>query len=109
MPAVGLTEAAAAKVQQLAEREGRPGAGLRVKVVGGGCSGLQYQLSFEVDTDEWDQVSEQFGVRVMIDAKSAVYLAGAVVDFVDDLNGAGFKIRNPNATSTCGCGESFGV
>lgn len=106
---ITLTESAASKVAQLADREQQPGAGLRVKVVGGGCSGLQYQLSFDSNAGDWDQVSEQHGVRLMIDSKSAVYLAGSTVDYVDDLNGAGFKIQNPNASTTCGCGESFGV
>jgi iron-sulfur cluster assembly accessory protein len=109
MPVVTLTEAAAEKIKQLMERNDRQGYGLRVKVVGGGCSGLQYQLMFDKDVQEWDQDSEQNGVRVLVDAKSAVYVAGATVDFVDDLNGSGFKIENPNATSTCGCGQSFGA
>ncbi len=109
MPVVNLTEMAAEKVQQLMERDGREGYGLRIKVVGGGCSGLQYQLMFDNQGADLDQESHQFGVRVSIDSKSAVYLAGAQVDYVDDLNGSGFRIENPNATSTCGCGESFGV
>ena len=109
MAVLTMTEAAARKVEELASRDSREGCGLRVKVIGGGCSGLQYQLSFSADPDEWDQVSDQHGVKLMVDAKSAVYLAGSTVDFIDDLNGAGFKIQNPNATSTCGCGESFGV
>ena len=109
MAVLTLTKPAALKVEELAARDSRDGCGLRVKVVGGGCSGLQYQLSFSNQADEWDQVSDQHGVRLMVDAKSAVYLAGSTVDYVDDLNGAGFKIQNPNASSTCGCGESFGV
>ena len=79
------------------------------KVIGGGCSGLQYQLMFEPEADQWDQELVQNGVRLLIDSKSAVYLAGATIDFVDDLTGSGFKIDNPNATSTCGCGQSFGA
>ena len=109
MNVVNLTEVAAEKVRQLLERDGREGYGLRIKVVGGGCSGLQYQLMFDNAAGEMDQASEQFGVPVFVDSKSAVYLAGSSVDFVDDLNGSGFKVENPNATSTCGCGESFGA
>jgi iron-sulfur cluster assembly protein len=109
MSVVTLTESASSKVAQLMERDGREGFGLRLKVVGGGCSGLQYQLMFDNQVGEWDQDDEQGGVRVLVDSKSAVYLAGATVDYVDDLNGAGFKINNPNATETCGCGESFGA
>ena len=109
MPVVTITEAAAEKIKQLQARDQREGSGLRVKVVGGGCSGLQYQLMFDSEAGEWDQTSDQNGVQVRVDAKSAVYLAGAVVDYIDDLNGSGFKIDNPNATSTCGCGQSFGA
>jgi iron-sulfur cluster assembly accessory protein len=109
MSLVTLTKAAAEKIQQLQTRDNREDFGLRVKVIGGGCSGLQYQLMFEPETGEWDQESVQNGVRVLIDSKSAVYLAGATIDFVDDLTGSGFKIENPNATSTCGCGQSFGA
>lgn len=109
MSVIQLTEAAAAKVKQLMDRDGREGYGLRVKVVGGGCAGLQYQLMFDNTATDWDQASEHHGVPVFVDSKSAVYLAGASVDYVDDLNGSGFKIENPNASSTCGCGESFGA
>ena len=109
MPVISLTEAAATKVKQLIDRDSHEGYGLRVKVVGGGCAGLQYQLMFDNVSVDWDQESEQFGVPVFVDPKSAVYLAGASVDYVDDLNGSGFKIENPNASSTCGCGESFGA
>ncbi len=110
MAVLTITEAAAGKVKQLMERDGRDeGFGLRVKVVGGGCSGLQYQLMFDDQLSEWDQESEQNGVKVRVDTKSAVYLVGSTVDYVDDLNGSGFKIENPNATSTCGCGQSFGA
>lgn len=109
MPVVTLTETAAEKVRQLMERQERAGYGLRLKVVGGGCSGLQYQLMFDSEVRDWDQDFVQEGVRLLVDAKSAVYLAGATIDFVDDLNGSGFKIENPNATSTCGCGQSFGA
>ncbi len=110
MAVLEITEMAAGKVKQLMDRDGRgEGFGLRVKVVGGGCSGLQYQLMFDDQRTEWDQESEQNGVKVVVDTKSAVYLVGSTVDYVDDLNGSGFKIENPNASSTCGCGQSFGA
>jgi iron-sulfur cluster assembly protein len=109
MPVLTLTEAAATKVKELMARDQREGYGLRLKVVGGGCSGLQYQLMFDNQVDEWDEDEDQKGVRVLVDSKSAVYLVGTTVDFVDDLSGAGFKIDNPNASNTCGCGQSFGA
>ncbi|MCP4004447.1 MAG: iron-sulfur cluster insertion protein ErpA [bacterium] len=106
---ITVTETAAAKAKALMERDGREGFGLRLKVVGGGCSGLQYQLMFDDQVGEWDQEIEQHGLRIFVDSKSAVYLVGTSVDYVDDLNGSGFKIENPNTTSTCGCGQSFGA
>ncbi len=110
MALITLTETASDKVRQLMDRDGRDASfGLRLKVVGGGCSGLQYQLMFDNQCGEWDQEADQGGVRVLVDSKSAVYVAGTTIDFVDDLNGSGFKIANPNATNTCGCGESFGA
>ncbi len=110
MAVLTLTETAAEKVQQLMARDGRgEDFGLRIKVVGGGCSGLQYQLMFDNQQSEWDQESEQNGVKVREDSTSADYLLGSTVDYVDDLNGSGFKIENPNASSTCGCGQSFGA
>src|SRR5262245_16604013 len=109
MSVITVTESAATKIRDLMSRDGREGFGLRLKVVGGGCSGLQYQLMFDNKLGEWDDEDEQSGVRVLIDPKSAVYLVGATVDYIDDLNGAGFKITNPNATQTCGCGNSFGA
>ena len=109
MSVITLTESAAVKVKQLTERDGREGYSLRLKVVGGGCSGLQYQLMFDDKVGDWDQKVESNGVSVVVDSKSAVYLLGTKVDYVDDLNGSGFKIENPNASSTCGCGQSFGA
>ena len=109
MSVINLTETAADKVRQLVERDGRDGYALRLKVVGGGCSGLQYQLMFDDQVGEWDQEFEEHGVRVVVDSKSAVYLVGTTVDYVDDLNASGFKIENPNASETCGCGQSFGA
>ncbi len=107
MPVVNLTDTAATKVRELITRDGRDGFGLRLKVVGGGCSGLQYQLMFDNKAGDLDSDEEVQGVRVIVDPKSAVYLVGTTVDYVDQLNQSGFKIENPNASNTCGCGESF--
>jgi len=109
MSIITLTETASQKFQQLMERDGRPGFALRLKVVGGGCSGLQYQLMFDDQVGELDQEDEEKGVRVVVDPKSSVYVLGTTIDYVDDLSGSGFKIENPNASNTCGCGDSFGV
>ena len=106
---VTVTESAAVKIRDLLEREGVPDAGLRMKVVGGGCSGLQYQLGFESGPGEDDDTIECNGVRVFVDLKSALYLAGSELDYDDGLMGTGFRVLNPNATNQCGCGESFGV
>lgn len=83
--------------------------GLRVGVKGGGCSGLTYSLGFDELPKEGDMVIEQDGIKLFIDGKSLFYLSGTVLDFTDGLNGKGFVFNNPNATKTCGCGESFGV
>ncbi len=106
---VTVTEAAAGKIKDLLEREGHLDYGLRMKVVGGGCSGLQYQMGFEETPGEDDDTIESFGVKVFIDMKSALYLAGSELDYDDGLMGTGFQVKNPNATNQCGCGESFGV
>jgi len=82
---------------------------LRIGVRGGGCSGLQYDLSFEAEMREGDTVIEKDGVRILIDMKSQLYLAGTILDYTTGLNGKGFVFKNPNATGTCGCGESFTV
>ena len=100
------TPAATAKIRELRDRENLVDKGLRVRVVGGGCHGFSYAMGFD-DQKESDTVLEYDGVRFLVDRFSAPYLQGANVDFVDGLNGAGFKIGNPNAKSTCGCGESF--
>ena len=81
--------------------------GLRLKVVGGGCSGLQYQLSFDDERKDIDSEFEVHGVKIVIDEKSALYLVGSRLDFVDTLQESGFKIENPNASNSCGCGQSF--
>ena len=103
-----VTKSAADRIQELLERDDKLGShGLRMKVVGGGCSGLQYQLSFDDRRAETDHVVEAGDVKVFVDEKSALYLVGVTLDFVDTLQETGFKIGNPNATTTCGCGESF--
>jgi iron-sulfur cluster assembly accessory protein len=109
MNIVTLTESAAAKVRELLARDGHEGYALRLLVAGGGCSGLRYQLKFDEHAGELDHESHQFGVRVLIDPGSAKRVAGACIDFTDELNRAGFQIQNPSAATTCGCGESFSV
>ena len=103
---VTVTAAAAAKLKDLMAKEGSADQGLRVRVRGGGCSGYEYQLGFDTPR-EGDQVIEQDGVKVVIDAKSLLFLAGSEIDFQDGLTGAGFAIKNPNAKGSCGCGQSF--
>lgn len=83
--------------------------GLRVGVKGGGCSGLKYSMGFDGEEKEGDTVIEQEGIKLLVDGKSLFYLSGTELDFTDGLNGRGFVFNNPNATKTCGCGESFGV
>jgi iron-sulfur cluster assembly protein len=104
---VTVTETAAEKIKGLLHEQGHPEYGLRMQVVGGGCSGLSYRLAFEKDTTDQDTVVEDNGVRMIIDMKSALYLTGSQLDYVDGLMGSGFKVNNPNAKNTCGCGESF--
>jgi iron-sulfur cluster assembly accessory protein len=104
-----LTEQAAAKVRALLEREGRPQAALRLRVAAGGCSGLRYELTFDDFARESDREFERHGVRLLVDAASAVHLVDCTLDHADGLKDSGFTIANPNATSSCGCGESFGV
>jgi iron-sulfur cluster insertion protein len=108
--AVNLSATAIARVKVLLQREKRPeGAGLRVSVVGGGCSGMQYSLGLDDAPTDEDAIYEYDGIRVFVDAASAPYLQGTRVDYVDGLHGAGFKFVNPNADRTCGCGSSFSV
>jgi len=104
---VELTERAAVKLKELLQREGRPTAALRVAVQSGGCSGLRYELRFDDQRCPGDQEWTRLGVPLVVDPESAPHLTGARVDFIDDLNEGGFRIENPSAASTCGCGESF--
>ena len=104
-----FTDAAARKVKQLIEEEGNAALKLRVFVSGGGCSGFQYGFTFDEKVEEGDTQVENAGVTLLVDPMSFQYLAGAEIDYSEGLDGAQFVIRNPNATTTCGCGSSFTV
>lgn len=104
---VSVTDAAAEKIKSMLASQGHPEYGLRMGVMGGGCSGFQYRLAFETAAGDMDQIIESNGIKIFIDPKSCLYLSGVKLDYIDGLMGAGFKIDNPNARSTCGCGESF--
>ena len=106
---IAVTESAARRVQSLIAAEGNPALMLRLSVSGGGCSGFQYGIDLDATLNDDDKVFEESGIRVVVDTTSLDLLNGAVVDFVEDLIGASFQIRNPNAASTCGCGSSFSV
>lgn len=103
---IKLTPSAANKVNSLLARQGRPAGVLRVAVVGGGCSGLQYKMDLQDGPANRDILVETAGVRVVVDPKSALYVTGSELDFLDALEG-GFKVKNPNAATSCSCGESF--
>jgi iron-sulfur cluster assembly protein len=110
MPLLQVTDSATGRIRELLAKEGKLAThGLRLKVVGGGCSGLRYELAFDDRMREGDSTLEVGGVRVIVDEKSALYLVGTTLDFVDTLQESGFKMHNPNAKTTCGCGESFGA
>ena len=106
---VALTEAAARRVAALIEADGKPGLMLRLTVSGGGCSGFQYGFGFDDATKDDDAVFERDGVCLVVDQTSLDLLAGSEVDFVEDLVGSAFQVRNPNASSSCGCGSSFSL
>ena len=107
---ISVTEKAKYKIQELLIAEGKPNeSAIRVSVKGGGCSGLMYDLGFDTEIKPADQIFEDNGVRILVDKKSLLYLLGTTLDFSDGLNGKGFQFINPNATRTCGCGESFAV
>lgn len=108
-PSVILTENAARRIAELKLQEGVPEAFLRLAVSGGGCSGFQYGFSFDDTRQDDDFVFERDGIALVIDGTSLELLGGAEVDFVEDLMGAAFQVRNPNAASSCGCGNSFSV
>jgi iron-sulfur cluster assembly protein len=106
---IGLTENAAVKVKEMIKSRPHETQGLRVGVRGGGCSGFTYFLEFAEEPNKGDRELDSHGVTLFVDPKSALYLMGTEVDFVDSLAGAGFKFQNPTARRTCGCGESFSV
>ena len=106
---VVLTATAIAKVKEIMAQQNPVPSGLRVGVVGGGCSGFSYSMSFENSAGMMDKTFNFEGVKVFVDATSAMYLNGCQVDYVETLEGAGFKFENPNVKSTCGCGSSFSV
>jgi iron-sulfur cluster assembly accessory protein len=106
---ITITEKAAGRVQVLADREGRPEPVLRLRVTAGGCSGFAYKLSLEDTASDDDLVVEGHGVRVLIDPRSVPLVKGSTLDFNDALLGGGLRVRNPNATNECACGDSFSV
>ena len=108
-PPVTLTPNAVAKVKEIMAQQNPVPAGLRVGVVGGGCSGFSYSMSFENGSGMMDKVFDMDGLKVFVDATSVMYLNNCIVDYVETLEGAGFKFDNPNVKSTCGCGSSFSV
>lgn len=104
---IRVTQDAADKISSLLKKQNRPEGVLRILVTGGGCSGLQYKIDLQDEPAARDILVESKGVRVVMDPKSVLYVSGSELDYVDALQGAGFKVNNPNATSTCACGESF--
>jgi len=106
---VTVSESAAKRIAFLVEQEGDPNVALRVAVNGGGCSGFQYAFSFDDARTDDDLIIERDGATVLVDNMSQLYLAGSEIDFIEDVIGSSFQIRNPNATASCGCGSSFSV
>ena len=106
---INLTTTASSKVKEIMAQQNPVPTGLRIGVVGGGCSGFSYSMSFENSPGMMDKVYDFDGLKVYVDATSAMYLNGCVVDYVETLEAAGFKFENPNVKSTCGCGSSFNV
>lgn len=107
---ISITEKAISQILKIKEENDIPDShGLRVGVKGGGCSGMTYQMGFEGDISEADTVIDFEKIKLIVDGKSLFYLSGTILDFSDGLNGKGFVFNNPNATKTCGCGESFSV
>ena len=109
LPTIHVTEQAARQMEKLAVKEGYEDFGLRMAVKGGGCSGLTYKLGFAEAPKKDDKVIEEHGIKLFVDFKSMFYLGGMTLDFSGGLNGKGFEFTNPNAKTTCGCGNSFSV
>ena len=107
---ISITDKAKERIAALRQEEGHSNDhNIRVSVKGGGCSGLMYDLGFDVEVKAADQIFEDKGIKILVDKKSLLYLLGTTLDFSDGLNGKGFQFINPNATRTCGCGESFSI
>ncbi len=106
---VTLTENAVSKVKEIMTQQEPPPSGLRISIVGGGCSGFSYQMNFDGGNGPMDKVYNFDGLKVFVDPASMMYLDGAEIDYVETLEGAGFKFNNPNVKHTCGCGSSFSV
>src|SRR5690349_438306 len=105
---INLSGGAVSEIKRLMQKENKPELGLRIGVRAGGCSGMSYMLGFDSPKPD-DAVEEHDGVKVLVDPQSAMYLSGIELDYVDGLQGKGFTFKNPNATRSCGCGESFSV
>ena len=106
---ISITEKAAIRIKAILEAEKKDGFALRLSVVGGGCSGMNYNIAFDDNKGEFDKVYTSRGVQIFCDLQSWLYLKGTTIDFSDDILSCGFKIENPNASRTCGCGTSFSV
>jgi iron-sulfur cluster assembly protein len=106
---ITLTKKAEEKVKEILLDQPEPYAGLRIQVVGGGCSGFSYRMGFDKNSTDQDSIFEFSGLKVFVDKASLLYMDGAEVDYVEGLHGAGFKFNNPNSTGSCGCGSSFSV
>jgi iron-sulfur cluster assembly protein len=105
---ISLSAGAVSEIKRLIQKENKPDVGLRIGVRAGGCSGMSYILGFDTAHQD-DKVEDHDGIKVLIDTQSAMYLSGTILDYVDGLQGKGFTFKNPNATRSCGCGESFSV
>jgi iron-sulfur cluster assembly accessory protein len=103
-----LTEKAASKVKALLEKENKQGYGLRVGIISGGCSGYMYDIGIEKEAKAEDTVIEEKGIKIFMNGQSIAFMKGSTIDYIDALQGAGFKISNPNVKTTCGCGHSVG-
>ncbi len=106
---ITLTDKAVEKVKEIIEQQEPRPAGLRIAIVGGGCSGFSYQMAFDTQSNGTDRVLDYSGLKVFVDQASLLYLNGTEVDYVETFEGSGFKFNNPNVKSTCGCGSSFSV
>ena len=106
---LAISEKAANKIKLIASKQGKAGASLRVRVEGGGCSGLTYKFGFADQVSSADKIFEQFGVKVAVDPRTLLYVAGSELDYEESLMKSGFKVKNPNAAVSCSCGESFSV